>query len=248
MNPIGHTILRLDEVTSTNTLVLADESLLANHGMVVTAQHQTAGRGRMGRVWASIPGAQLQFSVVLHPRMPEAEVPLIALVAGLAVAGGIQEATGLVPRLRWPNDVFLDGRKVCGILVEAKPDDAGRPRLVVGIGINCQGAAEDFPPDVRAVLTTLAQASHQPVENERVLQAVLRHLDQLLARLTGGERQALLAEWQAQARIQGVRVRIPSGQGPVAATVEGLNTEGYLLARDDAGRTHTVVSSGVEWL
>jgi BirA family biotin operon repressor/biotin-[acetyl-CoA-carboxylase] ligase len=248
MRPIGHTILRYEEVTSTNTLILANESLLASHGLVMAARHQTAGRGRMGRVWASIPGAQLQFSVVVHPRVPESEVPLVALVAGLAVAGGIARATGLQPSLRWPNDVFLDGRKACGILVEAKPDANGKPRLVVGIGINCQGRAEDFPPDVRPILITLSQALGKPVDNEQVFQAVLGELQRLLGRLEAGERRALLHEWEQLAPLQGARVRFPTPQGAVTATVEGLNPEGFLSARDNAGRLHTVVSSALEWL
>ena len=248
MKPIGHTILRRETVTSTNTLILNDEALLANHGLVMTAQHQTAGRGRMGRAWASIPGAQLQFSVVVHPRMREADVPVIALIAGLAVAGGIWEATGLAARLRWPNDVFLAGRKVCGILVEAKPDAAGHSRLVIGIGINCQGQAEDFPPDVVPILITLAQASGRPVDNEQVLQAVLAHLERLLHRLEAGEKPALLAEWLRFADVQGARVRLPTPRGPVTATVEGVNAEGYLTARDDIGGRYVIVSSDIEWL
>src|SRR5262245_22657565 len=97
MKPIGHTLLRYDEVTSTNTVLLANESLLAVHGLVMVARHQTAGRGRMGRVWASVPGAQLQFSVVVHPRVAEGEVPVVALIAGLAVANGVVQATGVTP-------------------------------------------------------------------------------------------------------------------------------------------------------
>jgi BirA family biotin operon repressor/biotin-[acetyl-CoA-carboxylase] ligase len=248
MKPIGHTILRYDEVTSTNTLILDDETLLSNHGLVMLARHQTAGRGRMGRIWASIPGAQLQFSVVVHPRVPDAQVPVVALIAGLAVARGIARATDLRPVLRWPNDVFLDGRKVCGILVEAKPDAQGRPRLVVGIGINCQGRAEDFPPEVRPILTTLAQSRGAPVDNEAVLQAVLEELERLLERLAAGEQQALLEEWQRHAQFRGARVRWRSARGPVEAVVEGLNAEGFLTARDDQGRSHTVVSSELEWL
>lgn len=248
MKPIGHTILRRESVTSTNTLILEDETLLANHGLVMTANHQTAGRGRMGRAWASIPGAQLQFSVVVHPQVREADVPVIALIAGLAVAWGIREATALEPRLRWPNDVFLAGRKVCGILVEAKPDTAGRPRLVIGIGINCQGRAEDFPPEVRPILITLAEASGRPVDNERVLQAVLRSLDRLLTRLDAGGKRALLEEWQRHADLVGARVRFPTPRGAVTATVEGVNAEGFLSARDGAGRIHTIVSSDLQWL
>jgi BirA family biotin operon repressor/biotin-[acetyl-CoA-carboxylase] ligase len=164
------------------------------------------------------------------------------------VANGIREATGLQPRLRWPNDVFLAGRKVCGILVEGKPDATGRPRLVIGIGINCQGRAEDFPPEVRPILTTLAQAAGGPVDNEQVFQAVLGHLETLLLRLGAGEKAELLAEWQGQADVVGARVRIPTPRGAVTATVEGLNADGFLTAKDETGGIHVIVSSDLQWL
>ena len=112
MKPIGHTIIRLDEVESTSTLMLEDSAYLENHGLVVIARHQTGGRGRMGRRWASLPGGQLQFSLVLHPNLPPQEVPLLSLVSGLAVARALEDVLALRPALKWPNDVLLGGGKV----------------------------------------------------------------------------------------------------------------------------------------
>ena len=120
--------------------------------------------------------------------------------------------------------------------------------ILIGIGINCQGQPGDFPPEVRDILVTLAQAAPQPVDNERVLQAVLGELERLLARLSAGQRQALLEEWQALAPLRGARVRVPTPQGPVLATIEGLTPEGFLSAREDTGQRRTVVSSDLEWL
>jgi BirA family biotin operon repressor/biotin-[acetyl-CoA-carboxylase] ligase len=248
VQPIGHAIVRLDSVPSTNTLVLGREDYLSRHGLVVIARHQTAGRGRLGRVWASLPGAQLQFSVVIHPRLPLAEVPVVALVAGLAVAQALVEALALRPRLKWPNDVLLGGRKVCGILAESKADASGAPRLVVGIGVNCGGTAGDFPPELRGTVTTLAEAGGRPVDNEAVLQAILRRLEALLARVEGGEKAGVLADWSALADSVGRRVRFPTPAGPVEGTIAGLTPDGALLAQDDAGRSHVLVSSELEWL
>ena len=156
--PIGHTIIRLEETASTNSLVMDTPEYLANHGLVVTARHQTAGRGRVGHSWASVPGLQLQFTVALHPPLPREEVSIISLLAGLAVGEFLQAGLGLQPLLKWPNDVFINARKVCGILVEMR-QVRGAPCLALGIGLNCLGAPSDFPPAVRGLLTTLAHES-----------------------------------------------------------------------------------------
>ena len=123
--PIGHHVVRLEEVESTNTLVLQNPDYLEHHGLVVLARHQTGGRGRMGRRWASLPGQQLQFTVVLHPILPPEDFSIFSLLGGVAVAQAVEERVGLSPRLKWPNDIMVDGGKVCGILLESRPGPAG---------------------------------------------------------------------------------------------------------------------------
>lgn len=247
--PIGAEIVRLEEVESTNTLVLERPSYLERHGLVVLARHQTGGRGRMGRHWASLPGRQLQFSVVLHPDFRAEDFPVVSLVAGLAVAQGIREATGLAPRLKWPNDVMHEGRKLCGILVEGKPGSGGRPRLVVGIGINCNGRAADFPEPLRERLTTLAEGTGAAVDAEALLAAVLARLDALYARLAAGGKAALLDEWRAAALLgPGQRVRLSASAGGGEGVPEDITAEGYLVVRLADGSRSVQVSGELEWL
>lgn len=248
MPAIGHRIERLEAVPSTNSYVLEREDLLATHGLVVTAQHQTAGRGRMGRAWASVPGAQLQFSAVMHPPLAGEAAALMALLAGLAVAEGVEAATGVQPRLKWPNDVYAQGRKLCGILVENRPGAGGQPRLVVGIGINGQGRAADYGPELAARMITLAEAAEGPVDNEAVLQAVLARLEHLHQRLGEGARGGLLDAWRARADLAGRRVHAPLPGGPQALTAVDVAADGSLLADDDTGTRHTLVSGNVTWL
>jgi BirA family biotin operon repressor/biotin-[acetyl-CoA-carboxylase] ligase len=244
---IGNRILRLEETTSTNSLVLAREDYLNEPGLVVIARHQTAGRGRIGRRWASVPGHQLQFSMVIHPRGRPEHQPAAALVAGLSVAEAIERALGLAPRLKWPNDVLLGGRKVCGILIESKPGAGGRPRLVVGIGINCHGSARDFPPELHGLLTTLAEAAARPVDAEALFQAVLDRLNENFHGLDSGARAALLDSWRARADFAGRRVRFPLGRDTREGRVTGISDEGCLLI-DEGGVRHTHASGEVEWV
>lgn len=248
MKPIGHTVIRLEEATSTNTLALENEAYLGDHGLVLLARHQTAGRGRMGHGWVSLPGAQLQFTVVLHPVLPAGEVPVLALVAGLAVAQAMEDVLGLAPALKWPNDVLLDGRKVCGILVESRPGAGGTQRLVVGIGINCQGRAADFPPELRERLTTLAEATGAPVDSEALLQTVLARLETLYQRLAAGGRAEVLAQWRRRAPFAGRRVRFPAADGPREGQPCDLTSEGFLVVQTDDGARHVQVSGELEWL
>ncbi|MBI4084179.1 MAG: biotin--[acetyl-CoA-carboxylase] ligase [Candidatus Lambdaproteobacteria bacterium] len=246
--PLGHTIVRLDEAPSTNTLVLEREEYLAQHGLVVLARHQSAGRGRMGRAFASVAGTQLLFSVVAHLRLRPEQVPLCSLVAGLAVAQAVEDTLALRPELKWPNDVTLGGRKLCGILAELRQGPPGEARLVVGIGVNCLGAAADFPPELRPVLTTLAEHTAAPVDPEAVLGAILRRLDAGLTRLEAGETAALLAEWSRRAPLAGRRVRYAVAGGQREGVALGITAEGFLRIQGDDGAVHTAVSGEVDWL
>lgn len=245
---IGERIVRLDEATSTNTLILENEDWLNAHGLVVIAKHQTAGRGRLGRRWASVPGAQLQFSVAVHWRGRAEAIGLIALAAGLSVAEAIGQVAGLDAKLKWPNDVLLDGRKVCGILIESKPGADGQPRLVVGIGINVLGAAEDFPPEVRGLLTTLTQHATEQVNAEALLQAVLERLEANLARLERGEHGAVLDAWRARSDLPGRRVRVTAGAQVREGRALGIDDDGALIVESTDGTRQRHVSGEVAWL
>ena len=248
MAAIGHEIVRLDEVVSTNSLVMGRRDYLERHGLVVLARHQTGGRGRMGRHWASVPGHQLQFSVVVHPAFPATDFPVVTLLSGLAVAQAIEQQLRLSPRLKWPNDVMLSGRKVCGILVEGV-SAGSRPRLVVGIGINCLGGSEDFPAELRDRLTTLALEAGRPVDMEALLQAVLARIEALCGRMAEGGKAEVLALWREHALLgAGERLRIPTQEGEREGVPEGITPEGYLIVRLPDGSRRVHVSGELEWL
>ena len=251
--PLGHTILRFEETGSTNTLALETGEYLENHGLVLLARHQTAGRGRLGRRYASVPGAQLQFSTVIHPQAPPEEIGLVSLAAGLAVAQALEDAAGVRPRLKWPNDVYLNGRKVCGILTEMRTSASGQAqggglRLVVGIGINCNGSPEDFPDELQKVLTTVAAERGEPVDPEPILESVLMHLDEGIAALEQGRRAGILQAWRERADLTGRPVRAAQGAGWVEGRAEALTDEGELAIRLNDGRLHLHTAGEVHWL
>jgi len=247
MPKLGHTLVRLEEVGSTNSWVLENESYLDQHGLVVMARRQSAGRGRMGRTWVDLPGNQLFASTVIHPRTAAADIPVISLIAGLAVASAIADMLALDARLKWPNDVLIHGKKVAGILVESKPGAQGAQRLVVGTGVNCQGSTQAAPPELQASITTLSQEAGRLVDPETVLHAILERLDGLLERLAQGRKAELLVEWARRARVVGRWVDWQAPQGQGTGIVQGISPDGYLVVEDAAGVRHLIVSGQVYW-
>ncbi|MDH4224711.1 MAG: biotin--[acetyl-CoA-carboxylase] ligase [Deltaproteobacteria bacterium] len=238
-------IIRLDHTDSTNRLVLETPEFLEENHLVVLARSQTQGRGRRGRSWVSLPGSQLLFSYVHHPQGIRGDLPVISLVAGLSVAQALEEF-GAAPRLKWPNDVKLAGKKVCGILVETKPGPQGDPRVVIGIGLNCLGREEELPLEIKSIAAILAAHTVQPVDPEAVLWTVLACLDENLERLGAGEKPSLLESWRARADLAGKPVRV-EGETVYSGRAVGISPEGYLLV-EASGELRTVVSGDVTWL
>ena len=265
---LGHPFLYFPAIGSTNTHAaeLAREG--AAEGTLVTTDDQTAGRGRMGRVWRSLSGQQLVVSLVLRPTFPP---HFLVMASALAVAEAIEEVAGLrlrsyrdarehggvaVPHLapaaaagteaelpsngvgiKWPNDVRVAGRKVCGILIETSEGFA-----VLGIGINVNGTLS-ADAELAAQATTLAEAAGRPLSREALLVALLRRLDALYAQLqTGGEaaREAVRERWRARLETLGHPVRIQQGEQAVEGVAEDVNSDGALLLREPSGAMRTV--------
>ena len=170
---IGNKIIRLTEVGSTNTYLKENCDLLKQHGLVVLAEMQTSGRGRAGRKFVSLPAKNITFSVVLHPNLPLAEVQVFALMAGVVVARVLETYVDQI-RLKWPNDVMVRGKKICGILLETITiTEQHFPVLILGIGLNTKGFLIDYPKELQTVITTLEteilRSSNAISESEAVL-------------------------------------------------------------------------------
>lgn len=252
---IGERVLWLEEASSTNTLVLESKWLNAD-GWIICARHQTAGRGRQGRSWQSVPGAQLQCTVVIHPQRAPAE--LYALLGGVAVAEAVR-SWGVRLHLKWPNDLYAGRAKVGGILVERRGSE-GRVRLALGIGVNCLGAAKDLPPQLCRLANTLSSVAGRPITPQELLQALTPRLAYWHARLEAGQTAALLDAWRAYGLRPGQRVRFsvraaflespPPGDTPATDTVaeapERKEPLVEALVCDINAQGHLVVQAEVE--
>src|SRR5262249_41409852 len=227
-----------DTVESTQAVLarLAGEG--AAEGTVVTARHQSAGRGRRGRRWWDAPGQSLMMSVLLTPPTTAAEAPQLSLVAGLAVADALAAAAGVTARIHWPNDVLVDGRKISGVLPEALVRaDGSVGHVLLGIGIN--GDQDEFPDDLRDEATSLRLATGQAHDQGRLLTAVLEALDRRYGEWLAGGFARLRDEWRRRASTFGERVRTGDGREGVAVDVDET---GALLVDAGLGTLTRVVS------
>jgi BirA family transcriptional regulator, biotin operon repressor / biotin---[acetyl-CoA-carboxylase] ligase len=232
------TVTALGVVDSTQSEVQRRAAAGAPEGTVVTASHQSAGRGRRGHEWWDAPGESLLCSVLLRPDCLPAAVPQLSLVGGLAVAEALAASAGVRARIRWPNDLLVDGRKVCGILAEAASGaDTRVHHVILGIGINLRQA--EFPEPLAARATSLRLLTGRDPDAAPLLAAVLARLAARYADWKGGGFATLREAWLAHSTLPGQPVRLPDG---TVGRADDVGADGVLLARAEDGRMVRVVS------
>lgn len=227
---LGHpaVVKALTASTSDDARALAAQG--AAHGTLVIADAQTSGRGRRGRQWVSPPGENLYASFVLRPRVPPHSAPLLSLVAGLAIAEALDaHAGGAAVRVKWPNDVRVDRRKLAGVLVEGSLRGDRLAWVVLGVGVNVRG--ESAPRGLDDVATTLRRVRGADLSRAAVLASLCLRLE---ARLADFEREgfaALRDALSARCETLGTRVRVDAVEG----VAEALGPDGALRVRADGG-------------
>jgi BirA family biotin operon repressor/biotin-[acetyl-CoA-carboxylase] ligase len=223
MSGVDWEIRWFDQIDSTNTYVRDQARGGAPEGLVAVADHQTAGRGRLGRRWESPPGANLLTSILLRPDIDPADLHLCTTVVALAAMDACRVVAGIETVLKWPNDLLVDGAKVAGILAEAEFAGADLSAVVVGIGINV-----GWPGPPEAGGTSLEAATGSPVDRRALLHALLAALGERRAGLEAATgRRALAEEGRRRCATLGQQVRV---------TLGGEEINGRAVAVDDAGQ------------
>lgn len=241
---LGRRYRLLGDCASTNDEVaaLARQSAGEDEGLLVVADAQSGGRGRLGRTWHSPPGQNLYLSLLLRPPLPPWMVPPITLMVGAALAASL-EAAGVEARLKWPNDVLLPTpagpRKVAGILTEMASERERVRHVVVGVGLNVN--TPTFPPELADRATSLLLATGRPFDRGALLASLLSELepayDQFLAVGPG----PAIERWRRHADL-GRRCRIERDGKVIEGITVDIDAEGTLHVRDDAGKVHRVLS------
>ena len=226
---------------STNDDVLALARAGAPEGIVVVADHQTAGRGRKGRTWQAPPGASLLMTVLLRP--PAAVADLATMVCAVSLAEAVEDVTGIAPRLKWPNDLVVGDRKLCGILAEADWQRDGAVAVVVGIGLNVSWPTP-LPNGIAETMTALNLLG-ATTTREEVLGAFLTRLEARYGPLVAGaDRAPVLDAWRARSATIGRHVRVELPDRTVDGTATGVTAEGHLIVDTGAG-TETFAAGDV---
>jgi BirA family biotin operon repressor/biotin-[acetyl-CoA-carboxylase] ligase len=242
---IGRDIRVFKETASTNDVAekLARDG--APEGVVVFAESQTKGRGRLGRKWSSPARKGLWFSVLLRPNLSPQETTRLTVASATALARAIRKETGVLPQIKWPNDILIRGRKVAGILTEMSAELDRVKHVILGIGVDVNLTAADFSPDLRKIATSLKIESGESIDRPQLAATVLRELDRDYARACGKGFAALADEWEAQCATLGSNVTIHLGDRTVRGRAESLDDDGTLLVRTQHGRLERIIGGDV---
>ena len=236
-------MLSYHEVTS-STNILAKELAFngAPEGSVVVADSQSGGRGRMGRSWVSPPGVNLYFSLILRPRLPSFRVPQLTLLVAVAIHRALHDMVPeLEVKIKWPNDLLINGKKVCGVLCEMQSEPDLAHFVVVGIGLNVN--QQEVPPELRDRATSLFLESCRLFSRPELLAAVLNHFEPLYDAWLGEDDLGfILAYLEEHSLLQSREVTIDQLNRSLTGQVTGISCTGELLLETGEGRTHRISS------
>jgi len=232
---VGRVLEYRPSTTSTNDEALGLLERNAEDGVVVLAEHQSAGRGRFRRSWHSPRGASVLLSVGLRDLTGQLASGGLGLITATACVDAIRSICEVRPLIRWPNDLVCHGRKLGGILVEARRSSAREATYVVGIGINCLQQAGHFPPDLASTATSLEIESAHPVNRTSLVTAVIAELDRWLAPPMAWDPPAVRDAWMARAEPMGQRVYVQHGGRVFSGTMLDLDPQAALIVQLDEG-------------
>jgi BirA family biotin operon repressor/biotin-[acetyl-CoA-carboxylase] ligase len=242
---VGRDIHVFQETTSTNDVIERFARDDVKEGVVVFAESQTKGRGRLGRKWLSPAGKGLWFSVLLRPSLRPQEATQLTVASATAVRRAIQNQTDLTAAIKWPNDILLNGRKTAGILTEMAAEVDRVKHVILGIGVDVNLSTGDFPPDLRKTVTSLKIELGKPISRSELAVNILRELDVNYQRVCSGDFAAVADEWEEHCATIGHAVSIQTGNRHVRGRAESLAEDGALLVRTDHGHLERIVGGDV---
>ncbi|WP_366923311.1 biotin--[acetyl-CoA-carboxylase] ligase [Metallumcola ferriviriculae] len=242
-NFIGKKIYHYNHLTSTNDQLkkLADEG--KGEGTVVVAEQQTAGKGRLGRSWFSPPGAGIWCSVLLRPTVSPAHAPKLTLLGAVAVAEGIEKYTGLQPGIKWPNDLLVEGKKVCGLLTEMRAEVDSINYVTLGFGINIK--LVDFPEEVKGKAITLEGVLGKKLNRVGLLACILNAFEKNYLLFLSKGFSPIRGKWEELNVTLGKMVTVTSHSGTVSGEAVALGDGGGLVVRTDGDELKEFLSGEV---
>ena len=241
---VGQTVYYSREVDSTNTWAkrLAEEG--APNGTLTTAETQTAGKGRRGRVWKSPEGTSVSMSILLYPDLEPAKAPMLTIVMGLAVVQGVQRALGIDTKIKWPNDAVLNGKKLCGILTEMSTEIDYINHVVIGVGINVN--QDTFPDDIKETASSLKMELGKRIKRSGLIAAVMKNFEKYYEIFQETEDLSGLQELYNSMLVNKDReVKVLEPGNEYKAYAIGINQTGELIVRTPDGKEKEIYAGEV---
>jgi BirA family transcriptional regulator, biotin operon repressor / biotin---[acetyl-CoA-carboxylase] ligase len=242
---IGRKVLCYPQLASTNLTAMEQGEAGAAEGLVVLADQQTAGKGRLGRRWESPAEVNLYLSILLRPAMPPWEVPRLTFLSAVAAARALQQVAGLEVQVKWPNDLLVHGKKIAGLLNEMSAESDAVHHVVLGLGLNLNMTAEQFPAELRYPATSVLLETGATVSRLEVVVSLLEQFDRLYGEFLEHGMEPVRQAWQELFAMRGRTVRVESGQGSRTGVVAGIDEDGALLLQLPSGELERVLAGDV---
>ncbi len=232
------------ELDSTNNYARALAEGGAPEGVIVIAEQQTQGRGRLARRWLSPPGVNLYCSIILRPTLAPARAPQITLMAAVALTEAIAAFSPVPAAIKWPNDILAGGKKLAGVLTEAVADARQVQWVILGIGVNLNYTLQTMPQEIRERATSLSILAGRRISREDFLRRLIQDLDRCYAILEDQGFPALAPKWDARFDLRGRNVRVDMTDRSMVGRALGIDPDGLLII-ESSGRLERIVAGDV---
>jgi BirA family transcriptional regulator, biotin operon repressor / biotin---[acetyl-CoA-carboxylase] ligase len=224
---IGKRLFVFDSIDSTNACAKTLAEAGTEEGSVVISEFQTQGRGRQGHEWKAEPRTNLLFSTLLRPQLPKEKIGILTFFAAVSVARAIERLTGRPVECKWPNDLMLNGKKLCGILLENSVQKDSIAYSVIGVGLNVN--QEQFDAELESVATSLSRETGKPLDRKKVFQYALREMDNLYGDIQCGKFETILSSWNERCSMFGRPVSVTQAGTTISGKAVGLSADGGLV-------------------
>lgn len=238
----GNRIYTFQTIDSTNNCAKALANVDAPEGMVVIAEEQTAGKGRLGRTWLANPGENLTFSILLRPQVAPDAVNLLPLYVAVTLAQALEGATNLKVECKWPNDLLINKKKVAGILIEGSVKEGGLEYVVVGLGVNVNQI--QFPQDLRQKATSLRLEAKQEIDRVKLFREILTSFEADYKSTVASSFQSVIHSWLERATMINKPIAVSQHGNVLTGIVKGLSKDGGLILQTN-GAAQTLFAGDV---
>ncbi|MEW6109650.1 MAG: biotin--[acetyl-CoA-carboxylase] ligase [Nitrospirota bacterium] len=218
---------------------------MTDSGIVIIADSQNRGRGRLGRKWSSPPGVNIYMSIILKPEIEPRDATLITVLAAVACAGALRKICGLEVMLKWPNDMMVADKKIAGILTEVRSEPDRIKTAIIGVGINVNIELKDFPEDIRCTATSVRQETGEYYSRSRIIIEILKEFENWYKIFIEKGRRPILEKWKQLSSTIGRNVRVTTAKEIISGIAEDIDDEGMLIIKLRSGRLRKISAGDI---